>query len=83
MTAVSGAGVEIGACDGTVTGSPRRWLRLKGATLLVGTLVAFSTTHRSWWLIPLVLLRRWISRRVPNRGEPLQRGARYAVPGSV
>src|ERR1022692_1937624 len=55
MTAVSEAGVETGSCDGTVTGAPRRWLQLEGATLLVGTLVAFSTTHRSWWLIPLVL----------------------------
>ena len=41
--------------EGTVVGAPRLWLQLEGATLLVGSLVAFSTTHRSWWLVPLVL----------------------------
>ena len=43
------------ASEGTVVGGPRLWLQLEGATLLVGSLVAFSTTHRSWWLVPLVL----------------------------
>ncbi len=47
--------METWSCEGTVAGAPRRWLQLEGATLLVATLVAFSTTHRSWWLIPLVL----------------------------
>jgi hypothetical protein len=41
---------------GVVTGVPRRWLRLEGATLLVGALLAYSTTDRSWWLVPLTLL---------------------------
>ena len=40
---------------GTVVGAPRLWLQLEGAALLVGSLVAFSTTHRSWWLVPLAL----------------------------
>jgi hypothetical protein len=42
--------------DGTVTRWPRRWLRLEGATLLVGSLLAYSTTHEAWWLVPLTLL---------------------------
>jgi hypothetical protein len=42
--------------EGTVVGAPRRWLQLEGAAVLVGSLVAFSTTHRSWWIVPLVLL---------------------------
>jgi hypothetical protein len=42
--------------DGIVVGSPRRWLRVEGATLLLGAVVAFSTTHQAWWLIPAVLL---------------------------
>jgi Domain of unknown function (DUF4260) len=54
MTSVS-IGPETGSSHGAVVGAPRLWLRLEGATLLVGTLVAFSTTHRSWWLLPLVL----------------------------
>jgi hypothetical protein len=40
---------------GTVVGAPRLWLQLEGVTLLAGSLVAFSGTHRSWWLVPLVL----------------------------
>ena len=40
---------------GTVIGAPRLWLQLEGVTLLTGSLVAFSTTHRSWWLVPLVI----------------------------
>jgi hypothetical protein len=44
------------AADGTVLGAPRRWLRVEGATLLVGALIAYSTTDRTWWLVPLTLL---------------------------
>jgi len=44
------------SADGTVTGAPRLWLRLEAATLLAASLIAYSTTHRSWWLVPLVLL---------------------------
>src|SRR5437899_490974 len=42
--------------DGTVAGIPCRWLRVEGATLLVGSLVAFATTGQAWWLVPLTLL---------------------------
>jgi hypothetical protein len=55
MTVLGHAATEATSSDGTVVGAPRRWLQLEGATLLVGTLIAFSTTHRSWWLVPLVL----------------------------
>jgi hypothetical protein len=41
---------------GTVAGTPRRWLRVEGATLLAGALIAYSTTDRAWWLVPLTLL---------------------------
>jgi hypothetical protein len=44
-----------GLGDGTVVGTPRVWLQVEGATLLIGSLIAFSITHRSWWLVPLVL----------------------------
>jgi uncharacterized protein DUF4260 len=42
--------------DGTVTGEPRVWLRIEGATLLVGSLVAYRSTQQPWWLVPLTLL---------------------------
>jgi hypothetical protein len=42
--------------DGMVVGTPRRWLRLEGATLLIGALVAYSTTGQAWWLLPLTIL---------------------------
>jgi hypothetical protein len=42
--------------DGTVTGTPRRWLRLEGAVLLAGSLIAYSATRQPWWLVPLTLL---------------------------
>jgi Domain of unknown function (DUF4260) len=42
--------------DGTVTGTPRRWLRLEAVTLVAGALIAYSTTNQPWWLIPLILL---------------------------
>jgi hypothetical protein len=44
------------ATDGTVTGTPRRWLRLEAVTLVAGALIAYSTTDQPWWLIPLILL---------------------------
>ena len=44
------------AGDGIVTGGPRRWLRIEGATLLFGSLIAYSATRQPWWLIPLTLL---------------------------
>ena len=42
--------------DGTVIGTPRRWLRVEGATLVAGSLIAYSTTGQAWWLVPLTLL---------------------------
>ncbi len=49
-------GAFIAPRDGVVLGPPRRWLRLEGATLLVGSLVAFSTTRQAWWMVPVTLL---------------------------
>jgi hypothetical protein len=42
--------------NGTVSGRPRLWLRIEALVLLVGTLVAFSTTGQSWWLVPALVL---------------------------
>ena len=42
--------------SGTVRGAPRRWLRLEGATLFVGALIAYAATGRSWWLVAVVVL---------------------------
>jgi hypothetical protein len=36
-----------------VVGAPRPWLRIEGLTLLVGALVAYSTTGRRWWVVPI------------------------------
>jgi Domain of unknown function (DUF4260) len=55
MTAQTYA-AEVAPIDGTVTGAPKRWLRLEAAVLLAGSLIAFSTTHQPWWLIPLTLM---------------------------
>jgi hypothetical protein len=41
---------------GTVTGQPRRWLRLEAAVLLAGSLIAYSATRQHWWLVPLTIL---------------------------
>lgn len=42
--------------DGVVIGGPRLWLRLEGAALLVGSLIAYSATGQPWWLVPLAIL---------------------------
>jgi hypothetical protein len=42
--------------DGMVVGTPRRWLRVEGATLLAGSLIAYSTIDQAWWLVPLTVL---------------------------
>jgi len=55
-TADSASAYGAARPDGTVTGTPRRWLRLEGAVLLAGSLIAYSATGQHWWLIPLVLL---------------------------
>ena len=46
----------VAFADGAVFGPPRPWLRFEGATLLVGSLIAYSTTRQSWWLVPFTLL---------------------------
>jgi Domain of unknown function (DUF4260) len=43
------------ATEGTVVAAPHRWLRIEAATLLAGSLIAYSSTHRSWWLVPVIL----------------------------
>jgi hypothetical protein len=50
------AASDATALAGTVVGAPRVWLLLEGMTLLVGSLVAFSITHQSWWLALSVIL---------------------------
>jgi hypothetical protein len=55
-TPIRGAAVADSLANGAVVGVPRRFLRLEGATLTVGALVAYSTLDRSWWLVPLTLL---------------------------
>jgi hypothetical protein len=42
--------------DGSVVAGPRRLLRIEAAVLLAGCLIAFSTTHRSWWLAAAAVL---------------------------
>ena len=47
---------ERSAAAGTVVGAPRRLLQLEGTILVAGALIAYTTTHEPWWLIPLTLL---------------------------
>jgi hypothetical protein len=54
--AVPSTAADGGAGDGIVLGTPLRWLRVEGATLLGGSLIAYSTTDQTWWLVPLALL---------------------------
>ncbi len=49
------SGPVVLPADGAVTGAPRRWLRMEAAVVLVGSLVAFSTTREQWWLVPALL----------------------------
>ena len=48
--------VGVASPDGAVFGPPRRWLRLEGATLAAGSLIAYCTTRQAWWLVPVTLL---------------------------
>lgn len=69
---------KAGVSLGTVVGAPRLWLQLEGVTLLAGSLVAFSSTHRSRWLVPLVLFLPDLfmaGRRYANRGARVQPGS--------
>jgi Domain of unknown function (DUF4260) len=54
--AQAGGDPQVPSGDGCVAAGPRRWLRLEAAVVLAGCLVTFSTTHRSWWLVPLAIL---------------------------
>ena len=56
MTAASSVTRAAAGISGTVTGAPRRWLRLEAAVLLAGSLIAFSATGQPWWLVPLTIL---------------------------
>lgn len=47
---------DAAVSDGTVTGAPRWWLRLEGAVLLAGSLIAYPASRQPWWLVPLVIL---------------------------
>ena len=42
--------------NGTVSETPRMWLRIEAAALLTGALIAYSTTGQHWWLVPVVVL---------------------------
>lgn len=55
ITGSASAGAAV-LPDGTVTGAPRRWLRLEGAVLAAGSLIAYPATGQAWWLVPLALL---------------------------
>jgi len=52
----SPAASATGTPGGTVTGPPRRWLRLEAAVLLAGSLLAYRATRQSWWLVPVTIL---------------------------
>lgn len=56
LTASNHASPAPARSGGTVTGLPRRWLRLEAAVLLAGSLIAYSATRQSWWLVPLTIL---------------------------
>ena len=55
MTTEDHTAVHVMSPPGTVVGAPRLWLLIEGLTLLIGSVVAFSTTHESWWLAIAVL----------------------------
>jgi hypothetical protein len=57
VTSVVGEAATTGSpVDGMLVGTPRRWLRVEGGTLLAGSLIAYSTTDQACWLVPLTLL---------------------------
>jgi hypothetical protein len=47
---------RVGIADGARADEPTRLLRLEGAALLAGSVLAYTTTGLPWWLIPLTLL---------------------------
>jgi hypothetical protein len=56
VTEASSVAPAAARTSGTVTGVPRRWLRLEAAVLLAGSLIAFSATGQPWWLVPVTIL---------------------------
>ena len=38
------------------SGAPRRWLRVEGAVVVAGSLIAYSATGQARWLVPLTFL---------------------------
>jgi len=56
MTAALPTIASTSGSSGTAHGTPRQWLRLEGATLFVGTLIAYAETGRTWWLVAVVVL---------------------------
>jgi Domain of unknown function (DUF4260) len=48
--------LDFAADDGIVAGTPRRMLRLEGAAVAAGALIAYTTTNEAWWLIALTIL---------------------------
>jgi hypothetical protein len=56
VAVTDGGATTASAADGIVVGTPRRLLRFEGAVLFIGALLAYSTTDRAWWLVPLTLL---------------------------
>jgi hypothetical protein len=53
---MSVAGETPGRSWGVVAGAPARLLRLEGAALLAGSLLAYASTGEPWWLVPLTFL---------------------------
>ena len=48
--------LDFAADDGIVAGTPRRMLRLEGAAVAAGALIAYTTTNEAKWLIALTIL---------------------------
>jgi hypothetical protein len=48
--------IDVAVDGGIVAGAPRRMLRLEGAAVAAGALIAYTTTHEAWRLIPLTFL---------------------------
>jgi hypothetical protein len=47
--------MEVGQ-DGVVRAAPRAWLRMEGAALLAGSVLAYRVVGERWWWVPVGLL---------------------------
>jgi len=47
---------DIAREPGVVTGRPRTWLRVEGASVALAGLAVFAATHEPWWLVPALFL---------------------------